>query len=70
MVLRKQLWNGNRESIRYLLSADPEINVLLWAWTNFDRRRLSFDQIDSRAFTVHRVRHPRDIVRLKRSLKT
>lgn len=70
VVLRKKLWNGNRESIRYLLSADPEINVLLWAWTNFDRRRLSFDQLDSRAFTVHRVMHPRDIVRLKRSLKT
>ncbi len=33
VVLRRHLWNGNRESLRALCNRDPEVNVVLWAWT-------------------------------------
>lgn len=32
MATRQELWNGNREQFRYLLSRDPEVNIMLWAW--------------------------------------
>jgi hypothetical protein len=31
-VTRRPLWNGNRESLRNLLSRDPNRNIALWAW--------------------------------------
>lgn len=33
LVFRRELWNGNREELRNLLSADPDRNVVLWSWT-------------------------------------
>jgi hypothetical protein len=33
MLLRKELWNGNRERWTNLFKRDPEENILLWAWT-------------------------------------
>ncbi len=33
MVTREELWNGNTESWRLLLSLDPDKSILLWAWT-------------------------------------
>ena len=65
VFLRKRLWNGNRESLRYLLSSDPELNVMLWSWSNFERRRQDFDALQPAKFNVHRVKHPRDIAKLK-----
>lgn len=37
-LLRRPLWNGNRESALSVLRRDPERNVVLWAWQNFDQR--------------------------------
>jgi adenylate kinase family enzyme len=66
VFLRKRLWNGNRESLRYLLSSDPELNVLLWSWSNFERRRQEFDDLESATFNIRRVKHPHDIAELKK----
>ncbi|WP_454051621.1 toxin [Cellulomonas sp. Marseille-Q8402] len=33
-LLRRELWHGNRESVRNLLRRDPEENIVLWAWTS------------------------------------
>lgn len=33
VLLRRELWNGNRESWRNLLRRDPVENILLWTWT-------------------------------------
>jgi len=41
-VLRKRLWNGNRESLREVISRDPNRSVVAWAWTHFDERRETF----------------------------
>ncbi len=64
VLFRKTLWNGNRESLRYLFSADPELNVLLWSWSNFDRRREEFDKLKPSGFKIHRLNHPREIRQL------
>ncbi|WP_353651013.1 adenylyl-sulfate kinase [Nakamurella sp. A5-74] len=34
MASGRELWNGNTEQWRNLLSLDPQENILLWAWTN------------------------------------
>jgi hypothetical protein len=32
-ILRHEdLWNGNRESLRNLVSTDPLKNIILWSW--------------------------------------
>jgi adenylate kinase family enzyme len=33
LVTREELWNGNRESWRGILSRRPEDNIILWAWS-------------------------------------
>jgi hypothetical protein len=32
-ITRAELWNGNQEEWRNLLTLDPETNIVLWAWT-------------------------------------
>jgi adenylate kinase family enzyme len=34
---REELWNGNRESLRNLISRDPERNIVLWSWNTHAR---------------------------------
>ncbi len=36
---RTELWNGNRESWRNLLSRDPHRSIILWSWTNHGKHR-------------------------------
>ncbi|HVC66636.1 MAG TPA: hypothetical protein VND44_03500 [Acidimicrobiales bacterium] len=38
-IVRRELWNGNRESLRNLFSADEDRNVVLWSWRTLDRYR-------------------------------
>jgi adenylate kinase family enzyme len=48
-VLRRELWNGNRESWRSLFSRDPTESIILWAWTSYDRRRREYaEELDGR----------------------
>jgi hypothetical protein len=35
----EELWNGNREHLRNLVSRDPEQNILLWSWTTHAKNR-------------------------------
>lgn len=48
LLLRKALWNGNRERLRNVLSLDPERSIILWAWTRHAiyRARVSAEQRD------------------------
>ena len=49
VVLRRELWNGNRETWRGLLSRDPSESIILWAWTTHARRRREYSaQLDER----------------------
>jgi adenylate kinase family enzyme len=38
-ALGHELWNGNRESFRNLLSVDEQRNVVLWSWRTHHRYR-------------------------------
>ncbi len=38
----RELWNGNREPVRHLLSLDPERSVIVWAWRTHPKNRLRY----------------------------
>lgn len=42
LLLRQQLWNGNRESLRDVLARDPERSILRWAWTHYEAQRAAY----------------------------
>jgi adenylate kinase family enzyme len=42
VVRREQLWNGNRESVRTLLTWDPHLSVIRWAWAQHGKYRGRF----------------------------
>jgi adenylate kinase family enzyme len=41
-LTRRELWNGNRERWRDVLSLDPGRSVIVWAWTTHSRNRARF----------------------------
>lgn len=43
VLLRRQLWNGNRERLATLLSTNADENVVLWAWTQHLPNRRRYD---------------------------
>lgn len=48
-LLRESLWNDNRESLRDVLSLNPERSVILWSWTRYaDVRARYAAQADTR----------------------
>jgi len=64
-VTRETLWGGNRESVRNLVSRDPERNVLLWAWQHHDDYRELYRTYAEGDFwaraRVVRLRTPREL---------
>lgn len=65
VVLREELWNGNREQVRNLLSRDPEKNVILWAWVSHPKIRHRYNGFASGGFwahaDVHRLTTPAEV---------
>jgi adenylate kinase family enzyme len=41
-LFRDLLWNGNRESLRDVLSRDPERSVIVWSWTRHATTRARY----------------------------
>jgi adenylate kinase family enzyme len=37
MLLRRELWNGNRERLRNLATLDPQQSIIAWSWTRHAR---------------------------------
>ncbi|MEY4503344.1 MAG: hypothetical protein RLZZ576_598 [Actinomycetota bacterium] len=80
VLLRRELWNGNRERLRYLLSPNPNLNVLLWSWSNFDKRRAEFTELQLSVATdekatlrIHRISNEkqlRDMIARLKSIAT
>ena len=67
-ITREELWgSGNRESLRNLVSRDPERNVVLWAWQHHSWYQQIYDGYASGDFwahaTVHRLRTSHDVDR-------
>jgi len=36
-VTREVLWNGNREPFSNFVSLDPNDNIIVWTWVNYDK---------------------------------
>ena len=69
-VLRRELWNGNRERWRNLVDRDPHQNIVLWSWTQHDAYASRFAResaADGEARWV-RLRHPRETERWLREV--
>ena len=45
VLLRRELWNGNRERWQNLFSKVPEENIILWAWTTFGTNRERYEAL-------------------------
>ena len=59
-ITREELWGGNRESLRNLISRDPDRNILLWAWRHHPLYQEVYEGYATGDFwshaTVHRLR--------------
>lgn len=53
LVCREQLWNGNREPLRNLVSWDPSKSIIRWAWTQHAKYRQRY----TTAMSSPSVRH-------------
>lgn len=53
VLLREELWNGNRERLRNLLRREPQDNVLLWAWTRFTPLRQRYEELTCTGAWAH-----------------
>ncbi len=64
-LLRKKLWNGNREEVSNLWKRDPESNIVLWTWTTHRPNRHRYLAASSDPawshLTFHRLETPRQV---------
>lgn len=61
VILRRTLWNGNRERWRNLLTRDPLQNIVLWSWTQHGSYRTQYEEAAAREpGRWVRLRHPRE----------
>ena len=72
IVTRAELWNGNREQWRNLLTLDPDNNIVLWAWTRhrkYHQRAVAEEHVEHRQGppTV-RLASPAQVRRFRRLL--
>ena len=51
MVTRAELWNGNRERLRFLFSREE--SILLWAWTSHHRVRSRYQAAQADPANAH-----------------
>lgn len=70
-VGRAELWNGNRERLRSMLSRNPDVSLLVWAWQHHPvyRERYTAAMADPAHahLTFIRVTSRADLRRLPRS---
>jgi adenylate kinase family enzyme len=48
VVMRRELWNGNRERWRSLVNLDPSENIVMWAWANHLNYRRRYEEASAR----------------------
>lgn len=60
VLVRRELWNGNRERLGNALSWDPERSIIRWSWTQYaatrERIKTYVDDPRNAHLTVHRLR--------------
>ena len=65
-MLRRELWNGNRETLRNFVRMDPEKSILRWAWTQHSVYSERYERASGpggewEGTTVVRLRSPADV---------
>jgi adenylate kinase family enzyme len=64
MWRRQELWNGNRERWRNLLSLNPERNIILWSWHTYNKNHQRYlEAVSDPEFAhlkFHRFVHPQE----------
>lgn len=64
-VLRKELWNGNREPLTNLYRWNPQQNIMRWAWINHPKYQAQYaaKKADGSwdGLAVHHLRSPREV---------
>jgi len=72
VVLRRDLWNGNRERWRNLLSMDPEQSIIRWSWTRHAEYHARFRDASADPTWTHltfvRLRSPREAAAFVRAI--
>lgn len=72
VLLRRELWSGNRERLRNLLTTNPEESVIAWSWQQHGRKRRQYEAAmdDPRWRHIHfiRLRSRREVRQLLASL--
>jgi len=61
LLLRRELWNGNREQWRNAVSTDPVRNVVLWSWRHHDQLRQRYSTMAADDPRVVRLAGPRQV---------
>jgi len=63
-LLRTELWHGNREDLRNVLTRDPDQNVVLWSWRSHAHNRDRYSALATgSSIPVIRLRSPREASR-------
>jgi adenylate kinase family enzyme len=72
VLLRQELWNGNRERWSEVLTLDPQRSIVVWAWTTYrsNRERFATAQADPAYRDVRfvRLRTRREVAAFLRGL--
>jgi len=70
VIFRKELWSGNREEFSFLISTDPELNPILFAYKTHSERHSSYTKLlnESTSTQNHIVKNPRQLRKLLRAL--
>ena len=55
---RRELWNGNRESLTHLFRRMPADNIVLWAWTSYAGTRRRYADLAAAGARVIRLATP------------
>ena len=65
LITRQELWNGNRETLRNVVSLDPEKSVVAWAWKRHGSTRPRYEGFYDGDFwdhvDVHRLRSSAEV---------
>lgn len=66
VIFRKELWSGNREEFKFLLSPDPEINPIVHAYKTHAQRHLSYTALlENSEHTVnYTIKNPKQLDKL------
>lgn len=68
VIFRKTLWSGNREQFKFLISHDPEINPILFAYISHSVRHETYTKLlkespQTENYTIKNPKQHRELLR-------